>query len=144
MRLLIPILLVATLDLAHGYVRCKSPAKYVGQYLGRDQECVALVQTMCHRSGHRPIGLTSTWRRAVRVKKNCKKIPKFTAIATFLGPNHHYDEPHLRQHTAIFYRCEKRGIRVYDQWRGHPIRFRLIPWKGRTAQYSGNNYYTIK
>ncbi|KAJ6222153.1 hypothetical protein RDWZM_000698 [Blomia tropicalis] len=144
MRFLIPILLIAISGLAYGYVPCINPASHVGHYIGRNQECAALVQTNCHRQpGNRQIGLTSSWKRGVHVKDHCAQIPKFTAIATFLGPNHRYDEPHLHQHTAIFVHCEKAGIRVYDQWNGTPIGYRVIPWAGSSLQYSGNNFYTV-
>ncbi|OTF82294.1 hypothetical protein BLA29_012359 [Euroglyphus maynei] len=136
------ILLWATTS--HAFVPCTNPSKHVGHWIGRDQECAALVQTNCHRQpGNKEIGLTSSWRRGVHVKDNCSKIPAYTAIATFLGPNHRYDEPHLHQHTAIYVRCEKAGIRVYDQWNGTPIGFRIIPWNGASPQYNGNNFYTV-
>ncbi len=105
---------------------------------------MALVQHKCHRQpGNRQIGGTSSWRRGIRVKENCRRIPTLTAIATFLGPNAHYDEPHLQQHTAIFVKCERDGIRVWDQWNAQPLASRVIPWKGRTKRYTGDNFWTI-
>ncbi len=142
MKLLI-IVLFALTSAAYGFIPCADPSHHVGHWIGRDQECAALVQTSCHRAGGRAIGLTNTWVRGVHVKENCNKIPRLTAIATFLGPNHHYDAPGLHQHTAIFVRCEAAGIRVYDQWNGTPIAFRIIPWQGHSTQYTGNNFYTV-
>lgn len=146
MRFLILTVLLALAALGHSlrFVPCANPSGHKGHWIGRNQECAALVQTSCHRQpGNRQIGLTSTWRKGLHIKQNCAKIPRFTAIATFLGPNGHYDEPHLHQHTAIFVQCEATGIRVYDQWNGTPIGYRIIPWAGHSAQYSGNNFWTI-
>jgi hypothetical protein len=66
-----------------------------------------------------------------------------TAIATFLGPNELYNEPNLRQHTAIFVKCESNGIRVWDQWKAEPLASRVIPWKSHKIQYTGDNFWTI-
>ena len=136
---------VALLAVAHGFVPCADVSRHVGHWIGRDQECAALVQTSCHRQpGNRQIGLTSSWRKGLHVREHCGQIPKNTAIATFLGPNRHFDEPHLHQHTAIFQRCEPHGIGVYDQWNGTPINYRVIPWDhGASIQYTGQNYWTV-
>lgn len=127
----------------NAYVHCKNPHSHIGHWLGINQECVALVQSQCHRHGNKPIGVTQSWHRGYHIKEHCSKIPHLTAIATFLGPNNHFDEPHLQQHAAIFVKCEHNGIRVYDQWNGTPIGYRLIPWHGNSKRYSGINYYTI-
>ncbi len=111
---------------------------------GIGQECAALVQNNCHRQpGNKEIGLTTRWKRGIHVKESCGSIPKFTAIATFLGPNGSYDAPNLHQHTAVFVKCEDTGIRVWDQWNGTPLAYRIIPWHGSSQQYSGINFYTI-
>lgn len=138
------LLTACAIGLSQAFVPCADPSSHVGHWVGRNQECAALVQTTCHRAGGAPIGLTSSWKRGVHVKDNCATIPKFTAIATFLGPNHSYDEPHLHQHTAIFVKCETEGIRVYDQWNGTPIAYRVIHWThGSSPQYTGDNFYTV-
>ncbi|XP_054162661.1 domesticated amidase effector 2-like [Oppia nitens] len=130
---------------SEAFVPCVDVSGHKGHWLGRDQQCAALVQSQCHRQpGSKQIGLTSTWRKGVHVKDNCGKIPALTAIATFLGPNDHYDEPHLHQHTAIFVKCEEAGIRVWDQWAGTPIGSRIIRWtSGSSPQYTGINFWTI-
>lgn len=144
MRFFIVLAILSCAVVVQSFVPCANPSAHVGHWIGRDQECAALVQTSCHRQpGNGQIGLTSSWRRGAHVKENCNTIPRFTAIATFLGPNGMYDEPHLHQHTAIFVQCESSGIRVYDQWNGTPIAYRVIPWVGRSLQYSGNNFWTV-
>jgi hypothetical protein len=141
------LLLVATLSIiytAQAFVPCADPSHSAGGFLGASHQCAALVQSQCHRPGNALIGLTNTWRKGLHVRENCAQIPKFTAIATFLGPNGSYDEPHLHQHTAIFVRCEAAGIRVWDQWVGQPIGSRVIHWNaGSSPQYTGVNFWTI-
>ena len=135
---------VCAVGLSRAFVPCTNPSGSVGHWIGRNQECAALVQTNCHRQpGNGQIGLTSSWRKGLHVKENCAKIPTLTAIATFLGPNGSYDEPNLHQHTAIFVKCETTGIRVWDQWNGTPIASRIISWGGGSPQYTGNNFWTI-
>ncbi len=106
------LLAVCAIGLSDALVPCIDPSSHVGHYIGRNEECAALVQTNCHRAGGASIGLTNTWKKGLHVHDNCEKIPALTAIATFLGPNGSYDEPHLHQHTAIFVKCETTGIRV--------------------------------
>ena len=91
------------------YKTCSQPPYApAGQYAGRDQECAALVQTKCPG-----VGLTSTWRRGIKVKDNCSTLPSYIAIATFEGPNNTYNTPGARkQHTAIFASCDATGITV--------------------------------
>ena len=138
------LLSVCAYGMSEAFVPCTSPAAHVGRWIGINEECAALVQTNCHRGGTGSIGLTSTWKKGLHVKANCAQIPTLTAIATFLGPNGSYDEPHLHQHTAIFVKCETTGIKVWDQWNGTPIASRIIPWTGGSSpQYTGNNFWTI-
>lgn len=73
-------LLVLGAALAEAFIRCSNPARAIGNWLGRDQECAALVQSECNLPGY-----TDYWRPGLHVGSNCNRIPPFTAIATFLG-----------------------------------------------------------
>ena len=145
MMLKLTLLALCAIGSLQAFVPCTDPSAHVGKWIGRDEQCAALVQTNCHRQpGNKQIGLTSTWKKGLHVKDNCDKIPALTAIATFLGPNGSYDEPHLHQHTAIFVKCEEAGIKVWDQWNGTPIGSRVIRWNsGSSPQYTGINFWTI-
>ena len=65
MRFQIAIALIGTMmvSMVQGFVPCSNPAKHVGHYVGRNQECAALVQTSCHHAGGGTIGLTGSWKR---------------------------------------------------------------------------------
>lgn len=130
-------LVVLSSNMVSAYISCSNPSRAMGNWLGRDQECAALVQSQCNLPGW-----TDYWRPGRHVGSNCNNIPPLTAIATFLGPYGTYDHPSLAQHSAIFIRCERDGIRVFDQWRGQPISNRVIPWRGWN-QNAGKAYYTI-
>jgi len=127
----------------HAYIPCSDPTGHVGHFVGRDQECAALVQATCHRQpGNVYIGQTQTWKRGVHVHEHCGKIPRYTAVATFLGPGNTYDTPQLHQHTAIFVSCDGNGMRIYDQQNGVPVRTWVMPWAG-AEQNGADHYYTI-
>ena len=67
MRFLLSIVLLGlAVTTVHGFIGCADPSKHVGHWIGKDQECAALVQTSCHRQpGNKPIGLTNHWIRYV-------------------------------------------------------------------------------
>ena len=63
MRFLIAIAFIGMVSMVQGYIPCADPSKHVGHWIGKDQECAALVQTSCHRPGNAAIGLTNHWTR---------------------------------------------------------------------------------
>uniref|UniRef100_A0A4Q8K402 U51-Liphistoxin-Lth1a_1 n=1 Tax=Liphistius thaleban TaxID=1905330 RepID=A0A4Q8K402_9ARAC len=120
------------------YIKCSDPRPFKGSWvIGVDRkECVALVKEKCH--GMKRF-TTHSWKRGDKVKSNCSKIPKWTAIATFLGSGGAY-----KGHAAIFDSCAPDGIWVYDQWNAAKVDRRKIRYNGGKPNYNGNNFYTIK
>ena len=94
------------------------PLAHIGRVVGNGH-CVALVR---HEDGafapH-----TSRWREGMKVVGAL--LEPGTAIATFQQGRYgnHTDG---RSHAAIFCGHESNGIRVVDQWQGHPAAPRLI------------------
>lgn len=115
-----------------------NPEQYQGRVVGSGQ-CVALVQ---HAAG---VGHTSTWSPGTRVKgAGLGAISSGTAIATFIGgiyPNQAHGN-----HAAIYISHDDHGIRVWDQWRGHPVSQRTIRYKSGDNDPSndGDFYYVIE
>jgi hypothetical protein len=98
---------------------CHNPEQYEGKVVGSGQ-CVALVQKAAG-AGH-----TSTWSPGTRIK-GAGYITPGTVIATFIGgiyPNQAHGN-----HAAIYISHDEHGIRVWDQWRGHPVSQRTIRYK---------------
>ena len=81
------------------------------------------------------------------MKGNCAQIPKFTAVATFLGSGGSYNAGgHGKQHTGILVECdEKRGFWMYDQYNkaSRVIKRRFYAWEGSRPSNSGKNFYAI-
>uniref|UniRef100_A0A131XID3 Putative secreted peptide n=1 Tax=Hyalomma excavatum TaxID=257692 RepID=A0A131XID3_9ACAR len=131
-------LLVLSMDIAIQAIRCADPSRYKGRWvIGVDgRECVALVKEKC--KGLRRY-TTHRWRRGLHVRKNCAKVPRLSAIATFLDGGKRY-----RGHAAIFLSCASDGIWVYDQWNTAPLKRRKIRYGYKAPNYNGNNFYMIK
>lgn len=110
--------------------------QYAGRYIGRNQECVALVQELSQGVGH-----TSTWVPAGGVQGN--DIPVGTPIATF-NCNGAYCNQSGRSHAAIYLGQNSQGIQVLDQWNGSGgSRVRTIPWNNGNPYGGGSNYQVI-
>ncbi|KAI7694345.1 hypothetical protein SSS_09720, partial [Sarcoptes scabiei] len=103
------IFLLFSLHLAKGDVRCSNPSAYINRFGGRDQQCVALVQGLCHRSNGRFIGLTQSWRRGRHVRSNCDKY-RHTQRSQHFWVLIIISMLQLEQHAAIFRGCTKEGI----------------------------------
>jgi hypothetical protein len=117
----------------------KAPASYVGKTVGSGQ-CVAYVQAACG-APH-----TGGWRRGILVKGKGKEIPSGTAIATF-DPNGTYgNHEDGRSHAAVFDQELPDGLRVWDQWKGHPVESRTIHFEhGNNPKdvNNGDRFYVI-
>ncbi|XP_075747301.1 domesticated amidase effector 2-like [Rhipicephalus microplus] len=131
------VLLLLNMAIVTQAIRCANPTRFKGRWvIGVDRkECVALVKEKCQ--GLRRY-TTHRWRRGIRVRGNCRKVPRWSAIATFLDGNRY------RGHAAIFESCAKDGIWVYDQWNTAPVMRRKIRYGYRMPNYNGNNFYMIK
>ncbi len=92
------------------------------QYVGSNQECVALVRAL---TGAPP---ARTWSAGQPVRGNA--IQPGTAIATFDVAGHYSSSTDGSSHAAIFISQDETGITVFDQWRGHPAKARHISFRG--------------
>jgi hypothetical protein len=116
-----------------------NPAVYAGQRVGSG-ECVALVQ-MAAGAPH-----TAQWRRGARVRGN--QSPLGTAIATFDDDGRYGNHADGRSHAAILIIELTEGLRVWDQWAGHPVAQRTIRWHGGDGNgdpvNDGDAYHVIE
>lgn len=97
-------------------------ARHEGKFVGRDQECAALVQTVTS------VGHTSRWQPGARVVDQNFVVPG-TVIANFVFKDGKAKYPNRSGwHVAIFLDFGPRGadgkythIWVIDQWRGKTV-----------------------
>ena len=111
-------------------------AQYAGQNVGSGQ-CVALVQ-----AGDPAVGLTRTWTAGEAVQGNTALQPG-TPIATFDANGKYGNHLDGSSHAAIYLGQDANGMRVMDQWVGHPASERVIPWSGARAANSGSAFRVI-
>jgi hypothetical protein len=103
-------------------------------------QCVDLVKDACG------IGHTSTWQQGATIANNPDLKPG-TAIATFDQNGKYGNHTNGSSHAAIYLGPSTKypgGIRVYDQWAGHPASERDIRPSGGSAVNSANAYSIIK
>ncbi|MBI2803454.1 MAG: BPSL0067 family protein [Planctomycetes bacterium] len=106
-----------------------NPEAYEGKKVGSGQ-CVAYVQIAANAPG------TGTWKEGIKViGSQPGTIAKGTVIATFV--NGHYPNLSTGNHAAIYLSHDSAGIKVLDQWSGHPVTPRLISPHG--GQGSASN-----
>lgn len=129
-----------SVDTSGSMFNCTDPSRDIGKYVGRSDASYSLVQHNCNITE----GPTS-WRLGGYVRYGCEKIPRFTAI-TYLKEKRSNRGPPWREyevHAAIFDRCEKDGIRVFSQARGHPVANRFYKYGDPNRFMNGNNFQTI-
>ena len=97
------------------------PQAHAGQVVGNGQ-CVRFVQI----AGGLPH--TSRWRRGHKVRGN--NVVTGTVIATFSHEGRYENRTDGASHAAIFVAELDDGLRVWDQWRGHPVAQRTISFRG--------------
>lgn len=120
---------------SHTNLICQQAASYAGKVVG-DGECVSLIK-ICSGSPE-----TKYWRPGAKVMTS-SKLKAGTVIATF--KNNRY--PNLRgYHAAIYIKHDKKGIWVWDQWRGKAVHQRLIKARhdGATANNTANAYRVVE
>jgi hypothetical protein len=78
---------------------------------------------------------TAAWQEGLAVRGNLQ-IARGTAIATF-EPDGSYTSA-SGNHAAIYLDQDEHGIWVYDQWRGQPVRKRLIRFEGGSGSKRGS------
>jgi hypothetical protein len=115
---------------------CNNPARYAGQVVASGH-CVRLVQEAT-AAPH-----TSRWRRGAKVRNGA--VPAGTAIATFGADGYYENRTDGASHAAILIAEKDNGLRVWDQWKGHPVAERTIRWRGGQGKpvNDGDAYYVI-
>jgi hypothetical protein len=81
--------------------------------------------------------VTTLWNEGKKISESDNSTIAGTPIATFI--NHKYS--HLgspNQHAAIYLSQDAEGIHVLDQWPGHNVGPRVIPWKPHRPGLSNN------
>ena len=115
-----------------------APAASIGQIIGNGH-CVAYVR---HAAG---LGHTSSWRRGQHVLALGDDCALGTAIATFDANGRYGNHTDGRSHAAVYMGPAPGGIRVIDQWQGHPCAERVIRNKGGgPAVNDASRYYLIE
>jgi hypothetical protein len=117
------------------------PEWHIGQTVGEGAnrgQCVAFVRAAAD------VPHTSEWRRGDPVATT--DIPRGTAIATFDANGRYGNHADGRSHAAIFQQQISTGIRVFDQWVGHPVAHRVIRWKEGVGQAAddASRYHVIE
>lgn len=122
---------------------CPNPGRYAGQVISTGH-CVRFIQEAAS-APH-----TSRWRRGAKVRNGA--VPVGTAIATFSpgltsqGGGRYENRTDGSSHAAILIAELNGGLRVWDQWRGHPVAERTIRWHGGQGKpvNDGDAYYVIE
>jgi hypothetical protein len=96
------------------------PASFQGQSVGNGH-CVQYVKAA---TGAPP---SSEWSEGQRVRG--MNLPAGTAIATF-QEGKYQNRVNGDSHAAIYLSQDANGITVIDQWKGHTVSPRYIPFKG--------------
>lgn len=104
-----------------------------------DGHCVRL----CRKVSKAPH--TSLWEAGVKVRGG--EVPDGVIIATFHPVTKAYENDTTgRSHAAVFLGELPEGLRVLDQWRGHPVAERLIRFKGGAQPHvdDGDSYFVVE
>jgi hypothetical protein len=116
-----------------------NPKAFAGRRVGNGH-CVALVREAAG-APH-----TAQWRRGVQVRGN--DVAPGAAIATFEPDGRYGNHTDGRSHAAILIAVVPEGLRVWDQWVGHPVAQRTIRWHGGNGNgrpvNDGDQYHVIE
>jgi hypothetical protein len=88
---------------------------------------------------------TSHWEPGVKVRGG--SVPRDTIIATFHPDKGIYEnDTSGRSHAAVLLEERDDGLRVLDQWQGHPVSERTIRFKGGSQPHAddGDTYYVVE
>ncbi|XP_048779907.1 uncharacterized protein LOC125683126 isoform X2 [Ostrea edulis] len=118
---------------ALGIIQVNSKAGYCSDRTNSQSE--ALVLNTCHS------GAPGTWTKGYNVMQNCRRIPKFTPIATFVFGMYPMDGTAM---SGVFIKCTTKGFQMSVQICGHgPKIFDVEAGSTHGSRENGNNYYTI-
>jgi hypothetical protein len=102
--------------------RCEDPERHAGRVVANGH-CVRFCQAAVPGLPH-----TGQWSRGPRVRG--AGVAPGTVIATFDPDGTYGNHTDGRSHAAILIAEEAGGLRVWDQWVGHPVAERLIRFRG--------------
>ncbi|XP_076309128.1 domesticated amidase effector 2-like [Tachypleus tridentatus] len=129
-------LALLVLKTCNAFAECEDPKQFVGEWIGGKDSSLLLIEKCPKLTDTSPYFV---WKIGTKVKENCREIPKWTAIATFLSFGNKYGG-----HSAIFESCDNTGIWVYDQRPAtEPVERRKLIYTGPPV-YNGDYYYTIE
>jgi hypothetical protein len=117
--------------------KATNPEHWAGQAVANGH-CVRYVQ---HCS---PVGHTSQWRRGTKVRGS--DASPGTIIATFDPDGHYGNRVDGSSHAAVLIAETAEGLRVWDQWVGHPVAQRLIRFRGGQgrAVNDGDRFHIVE
>jgi hypothetical protein len=117
--------------------KASNPSRYIGDVIGNGH-CVRYVQSVAEMPH------TSEWRRGVKVRGS--NIEPGTVIATFGEDGRYENRTDGASHAAIFIAELADGIRVSDQWRGHPVAERTIWFRNGDGKKvnDGDQFYVVE
>jgi hypothetical protein len=95
------------------------PEAYVGLVVG-DGHCVAYVRAAAD-APH-----TSLWIEGRPVWECADTLAPGTAIASFNSDGRYANATDGSSHAAIFMAADDHGLKVLDQWKLHPVAYRVI------------------
>ncbi len=117
--------------------KANNPHKHVGKVIDTGH-CVRLAQVAADMPH------TSQWRRGAKVRGG--NIPSGIVIATFDPGGHYENNTDGSSHAAILLSETPGGLRVIDQWVGHPVAERTIRFKGgdSKAVNDGDQFHVVE
>lgn len=100
--------------------------------------CVRYVQVAAN------VPHTSQWRKGQQVRGG--NIPRHAVIATFGADGRYENKTDGSSHAAIFLYEDKDGLRVLDQWQGHPVAERTIHFRDGEGKKvnDGSAFYVVE
>jgi hypothetical protein len=117
--------------------RCDDPERHRGRVVDNG-ECVRFCQIATPGLPH-----TSRWRRGRQARGSA--LEPGTVIATFDG-DLYTNRTDGSSHAAIFISELGHGLRVWDQWRGHPVSERTIRFRGGQGKpvNDGDRFHVVE
>ena len=99
------------------------PEAYLALVVG-DGHCVAYVRAAAN------VPHTSLWVEGSPVCQCSDTLAPGTAIASFNSDGRYANALDGSSHAAIFIAADEHGLKVLDQWKLHPVAYRVIRPKG--------------
>lgn len=117
--------------------KASNPHRYIGKIVDNGH-CVRYVQSAADMPH------TSEWRQGVKVRGD--KVEPNTVIATFGADGKYENRTDGASHAAIFITELADGLRVWDQWQGHPVAERTIRFRNGDGKKvnDGDQFFVVE